>query len=112
MCATAARLDARQRECGFVNVALDEFGASMNFGLVEVVYEWARGLDFSTIMRLTDVQEGIIVRTIQRLDELCRDVRNAAALVGHPSLPKTMEETSLKIKRDIVFASSLYTTGS
>lgn len=39
---------------------------SFNFGLVEVVYEWARGLPFADITKLTDVQEGVIVRAIQR----------------------------------------------
>ena len=34
--------------------------------LVEVVYEWARGMPFADITKLTDVQEGVIVRTIQR----------------------------------------------
>lgn len=60
-------------------------------------------------MQLTDVQEGLIVRCIQRLDEVCRDVRNAARLVGDPILFEKMENTSAAIKRDIVFAASLYT---
>jgi len=33
---------------------------------VEVVYEWARGMPFADITKLTDVQEGVIVRAIQR----------------------------------------------
>jgi len=33
-------------------------------------------------MGLTDVQEGMIVRCIQRLDETLRDVRDAARLIG------------------------------
>lgn len=60
-------------------------------------------------MKLTDAQEGLIVRCIQRLDEACRDVRNAARLVGDPALYEKMEETSASIRRDIVFAASLYT---
>ena len=58
---------------------------------------------------MTDAQEGLIVRCIQRLDEVCRDVRNAARIVGDPELATTMEQTSEAIKRDIVFAASLYT---
>lgn len=60
-------------------------------------------------MQFTDAQEGLIVRCIQRLDELCRDIRNAARLVGDPALYEKMEDTSTAIKRDIVFAASLYT---
>lgn len=81
---------------------------SLHFGLVEVVYEWARGMPFKKIMELTDVQEGSIVRCITRLDETCREVRDAARLVGDPQLFQKMEEAGTAIKRDIVFAASLY----
>ena len=64
---------------------------------------------FSDIIGLTDVQEGIIVRCIQRLDEVLKDVRNSARIIGDPVLCQKMEEASSLIKRDIVFAASLYT---
>lgn len=60
-------------------------------------------------MKLTDVQEGIIVRCIQQLNDTICDVRNAARLIGEPELCVKMEEASTAIKRDIVFAASLYT---
>lgn len=97
-----------QSECGLVT-SVEEFKEQYNFGLVEAVFEWARGMPFSEITNLTDVQEGIIVRCIQRLDETCRDVRNAARVIGDPKLGEKMEEASAMIKRDIVFAASLYT---
>ena len=65
---------------------------------------------FIEIIKLTDVQEGIIVRCIQRLDELIRDVKDAARIIGDPILGKKMEDASACIKRDIVFAASLYTS--
>lgn len=55
------------------------------------------------------MQEGIIVRTIQRLDELLKDVKAAAKMVGDPALAVKIEAASQKIRRDIVFAASLYT---
>lgn len=79
-----------------------------NFGLMEVVYEWARGVSFKEICELTDVQEGSIVRCITRLHETCREVRNAARVIGDPVLYRKMDEASETIKRDIVFAASLY----
>lgn len=82
----------------------------MNLCLVDVVYDWARGIAFSDICVLTPVPEGSIVRTITRLDELCREVRNAARIIGDPTLYRKMEEASESIKRDIVFAGSLYLT--
>ncbi|KNA02967.1 hypothetical protein SOVF_213570 [Spinacia oleracea] len=84
---------------------------NLKFGLVEVVYEWAKGTEFADICELTDVPEGLIVRTIVRLDETCREFRNAAAIMGNSALYKKMEAASNAIKRDIVFAASLYITG-
>lgn len=52
---------------------------------------------------------GIIVRCIQRLDETCRDVRKAARVIGDTVLYQKMHNCSTLIKRDIVFAASLYT---
>ena len=48
------------------------------------------------------------MRCITRLDETCREVRDAARLVGDPALFTKMEEAGTAIKRDIVFAASLY----
>ncbi|KIP11764.1 hypothetical protein PHLGIDRAFT_99229 [Phlebiopsis gigantea 11061_1 CR5-6] len=81
---------------------------TLKFGLVEVVYEWAKGMPFEQITELTDVAEGTIVRCITRLDETCREVRDAARVIGDAELFQKMEEAQLKIKRDIVFAASLY----
>ncbi|XP_016847296.2 superkiller complex protein 2 isoform X1 [Anolis carolinensis] len=97
-----------QRKCG-LQESVEDFVEQYKFGLVEVVYEWARGMPFAEIARLTDVQEGIIVRCIQRLDETCREMRNAARVTGEPTLHAKMEAASNMIKRDIVFAASLYT---
>lgn len=80
---------------------------------------------FEQITDLTDVAEGTIVRVITRLDETCREVRDAARVIGDAELFKKMEEAQLKIKRDseysypqsrrirsdkfpVVFAASLY----
>lgn len=70
-----------------------------------------QGTPFADICELTDVPEGLIVRTIVRLDETCREFRNAAAIMGNSALHKKMEIASNAIKRDIVFAASLYITG-
>ena len=73
-----------------------------------MVYEWARGTAFVDICQLTDCAEGSIVRTIVRLDETCREFRNAARLMGDSALYAQMEAASAAIKRDIVFSASLY----
>ena len=86
----------------------EDFETRPRFGLVEVVYEWARGMSFNRITDLTDVLEGTIVRVITRIDETCREVKSAARLIGDVSLHAKMEEAQEKIKRDIVFAASLW----
>jgi antiviral helicase SKI2 len=85
-----------------------DFVARPRFGLVEVVYEWARGMSFRNITDLTDVLEGTIVRTITRLDETCREVKNAARIIGDPALYQKMQEAQEMIKRDITAVASLY----
>lgn len=61
---------------------------------------------FKTVVNLT---LGMIVRCIQRLNETCKDVSNAARVIGDRKLCEKMKEASTLIKRDIVFAASLYT---
>lgn len=85
-----------------------EFLDKKRFALLNVVYEWARGLSFKEIMDMSVEAEGTIVRVISRLDEVCREVRNAAVIIGNSSLHHKMTHAQELIKRDIVFAASLY----
>lgn len=86
----------------------NDFVSRPRFGMVEVVYEWARGMSFNRITDLTDVMEGTIVRVITRLDETCREVKNAARIIGDPELFTKMQAAQELIKRDICAAASLY----
>ena len=86
----------------------NDFVSRPRFGLVEVVYEWARGMSFNRITDLTDVLEGTIVRVITRLDETCREVKNAARIIGDPELFTKMQTAQELIKRDITAVASLY----
>ncbi|KAI8584384.1 hypothetical protein K450DRAFT_219603 [Umbelopsis ramanniana AG] len=103
----AEQIAEKQLACG-VEISKEDYVNGFKFGMVEVVYEWARGMPFKNITDLTDVLEGSIVRCIVRLDETCREVKGAARMIGDPLLYKKMEEAELLIKRDIVFAASLY----
>ena len=86
----------------------NDFVSRPRFGLMEVVYEWARGMSFNRITDLTDVLEGTIVRVISRLDETCREVKNAARVIGDPGLFVKMQTAQELIKRDITATASLY----
>ena len=67
-----------------------------------------RGVSFQAITDITAEEEGTIVRTITRLDETLREVRNVARIIGDPELFRTAETAAELIKRDVIFASSLY----
>ena len=49
------------------------------------------------------------MKCIHRLDDLCRDIIKAARVVGDRELGDKMRVVSTLIRRDIVFAASLYT---
>lgn len=86
----------------------EDDASTLHMGLMQVVYEWARGMHFQDIMQLTDVGEGTIVRCITRLDETFREVRDASRVIGDMDLWEKMATCQQLIRRDIVFAASLY----
>jgi len=91
-----------------VELDSEEWVRSVNFGIAHAVYQWATGTAFSDIMQMVEVQEGAIVRSIVRLEELLRKIRVTCRLIKNEELEKKMDLASEAIKRDIVFASSLY----
>lgn len=86
----------------------NDFVSKPRFGMVEVVHEWAKGMSFNRITDLTDAMEGTIVRVITRLDETCREVKNAARIIGDPILFMKMQTCQELIKRDVCSVASLY----
>lgn len=79
-----------------------------NFLLVKPLYEWAKGNDFVDITVYTDVLEGAIVRTIQRVEQTLRNIKKALPVMGNDTQIQKIEKASAIIKRDIVFSLSLY----
>uniref|UniRef100_A0A5S6R2P2 Uncharacterized protein n=1 Tax=Trichuris muris TaxID=70415 RepID=A0A5S6R2P2_TRIMR len=77
--------------------------SELNFNLMHVVQSWAKGMPFCELMTLTDAQEGIVVRCIQRVHEACRDLKTASCLIGDSNLTKLVDDTLHSIRRDIVF---------
>ena len=57
MKATATEVADCQKDCG-LDTTVEEYVGSLHPGLMEVVYEWARGMPFKDVMNLTDVSEG------------------------------------------------------
>lgn len=57
---------------------------------------------------MTNSFEGSLIRLFRRLEELLRQMAQAAKVMGNDDLTKKFEESLGKIRRDIVAAQSLY----
>lgn len=75
---------------------------------MEAVFAWCKGAKFVDVQKLTGTFEGTTIRTLRRLEELIRQLSNAAKAIGNHELQAKFEEGSKLLKRDIVFCSSLY----
>lgn len=76
--------------------------------LMEVVYVWCKGASFTQICKLTDVYEGSLIRMFKRLEELLRQLVNAAKIIGNILLQEKFENAMTMVHRNIVSAGSLY----
>lgn len=74
----------------------------------QVLYAWTLGAKFVDVIKLTDVFEGSVIRVIRRLDEMLRQLCSASLAIGDHKLKDKFDECSKRIRRDIVFAASLY----
>jgi len=72
------------------------------------VYRWAQGYDFIEVMKESTIPEGALVRIILMTNELLRSLSTASKLIGNVKLVQKFDDASETIKRDIIFASSLY----
>lgn len=82
--------------------------AKFNPDLMEVVYAWCHGAKFSEICKMTKVFEGSVIRAVRRLEELIRQLASAAKAIGDTDLEAKFTAAAAAIKRDIIFAASLY----
>lgn len=75
----------------------------------QIVYGWAKGDSFSEICKKNDnIYEGSVIRCIRREEELLRELIDASHAIGNNILEEKFSESIKCIKRDIVFAASLY----
>ncbi|VDP70964.1 unnamed protein product [Echinostoma caproni] len=104
---TARRIARISNECR-LKVDEDSYVDSFKPHMMDVVYSWTRGASFAQICSMTDLFEGTIIRTLRMLEELLRQMANAARTIGNATLEAKFNEAIEKLKRDIVFAASLY----
>lgn len=92
--------------------SLEELGVPsfepLNFSMAQPVYDWCSGASLGCIAARHKVPEGSFVRLVLRLDECCREIVNAARLIGDKSLEEKIASASTAMRRDIVFLPSLY----
>lgn len=91
-----------------MQIDVENFVHSFRPDILEAVYAWAKGSKFFEIMEITQVFEGSLIRAIRRVEEVLQQLILAAKSIGEAQLEAKFEEATAKIKRDIVFAASLY----
>jgi ATP-dependent RNA helicase DOB1 len=95
------------QECK-LDVDVEQYVQNLKPFLMDIMNEWVNGAAFLKICSMTSIFEGSIIRYIRRLEELLRQMSCAAKAIGNSTLESKFNEGILKIKRDIVFAASLY----
>ena len=103
----ARRIAQVSRDCK-VELDVEEYVASFRSDMMELVYAWVGGAKFVDICAMTKQFEGSIIRVIRRLEELCRQLSDAAKAIGDESLQAKFKGASAKMRRDVIFAASLY----
>jgi len=104
----SARRIAKVSEEAKMSIDAESYVEKFKPSLMDVVYSWCNGATFAQICKMTDVFEGSIIRCMRRLEELLRQMCQAAKVIGNTELENKFADGITKLKRDIVFAASLY----
>ncbi|ELU06394.1 hypothetical protein CAPTEDRAFT_155216 [Capitella teleta] len=91
-----------------LEVEEEEYVDSFKPHMMDVVHAWCKGSSFAQICKMTDIFEGSIIRCMRRLEETMRQMVGASKAIGNTELENKFAEGIRMIKRDIVFAASLY----
>ncbi|GAB1313505.1 ATP-dependent RNA helicase mtr4 [Madurella fahalii] len=103
-----ARIIAKVSAESKLDVNEDEYVQSLKWQLMETVLAWANGRPFVEISKMTNAYEGSLIRLFRRLEELLRQMAEAAKVMGSEELKDKFELSLSKIRRDIVSFNSLY----
>ncbi|EIN05504.1 antiviral helicase [Punctularia strigosozonata HHB-11173 SS5] len=105
-----ARRIAKVSQESKLPVVEDEYVSSFKVELMDAVVQWCRGASFSDILKLTDQFEGSLIRVFRRLQELLRQMNQAAKVIGNTELQEKFDKASEMLERpnSVIFCSSLY----
>lgn len=81
---------------------MDQLTPELNFGLTRVIDAWVGGTDFEGLGRITDMDEGGLVRNLRRTMQLLREIRNAAR--DRVDMVQRITAAIQAINRDVVDA--------
>ncbi|CAO2816579.1 unnamed protein product [Amaranthus hypochondriacus] len=105
---SARKIAQIQHDCG-LDVNVEEYVESTAKPyLMDVIYCWSKGANFSEVIQMTDIFEGSIIRLARRLDEFLNQLKAAASAVGEADLENKFGDASASLRRGIMFANSLY----
>ncbi|VEU21978.1 DEKNAAC102956 [Brettanomyces naardenensis] len=91
-----------------IEIVEKDYVDSFRYELMEVVYSWCKGASFTQICKMTDVYEGSLIRMFRRLEEMIKQLVDAAKTMGNVALEQKMNQSLEMVHRDIVSAGSLY----
>jgi len=109
----------------------EEYVSSFKVELMDAVVQWCKGASFTeickvssgingssgrrffndvNILQLTDQFEGSLIRVFRRLQELIRQMSQAAKVIGNVELQEKFDKASEMLERpnSVIFCSSLY----
>ena len=104
----ARRVATTIEEC-HLTIDVKEYVDGFGVELIDVVIAWCEGAKFSEVVELCSWFEGSIIRTFHRLEELMRQLIDAAKVVGNEELETRCAAARKLLVRDVIFAASLYT---
>jgi len=104
---TAHQVAQTSNEC---QIPIDEelYVNGFRSALMNVAYNWAKGKPFTEVVKMTTMFEGSIIRIFRRLEEMLRQLLDAADAIGNQALKDKFDEGMKLIKRGIMFTGSLY----
>ncbi|KAF9809026.1 hypothetical protein IEO21_07624 [Rhodonia placenta] len=105
-----ARRIAKVSKESKLDISEDDYVKSFKVELMDAVVQWCRGASFAEICKLTDQFEGSLIRVFRRLQELIRQMSQAAKVIGNNELQEKFEKASEMLERpnSVIFCSSLY----
>ncbi|KAH0785381.1 Superkiller viralicidic activity 2-like 2 [Histomonas meleagridis] len=96
------------RESG-INTNFDDYMKNIDPTFMLLTYNWAGGAEFAQLMEDNpQFFEGAVIRSMKRTEEILRQTARAANQMGDSDLELMIMQAIKLIKRDIIFAASLY----